>query len=249
MYRMKTSVGLLRGHPVNPVHPVGFSFLRWVLLSFVLSFVLSFLLTALLPGGMARADIYGYVDQRGVAHLSNVRVDQRFYLFKKENATITALPGGNAIIIRVPSAAPRRTTRFNPVDRTQYTQLISTVAKEHQLEPALLHAMITVESGYNANARSPKGAIGLMQLMPDTARRYQVADIWDPRENLRGGARYLRDLLGMFDNNVSLALAAYNAGEGAVAQYGNRIPPFAETRSYVPRVLQHYHLLRSAGSR
>ena len=88
-----------------------------------------------------------------------------------------------------------------------------------------------------------------MQLMPETARRYDVADIWDPRDNLRGGARYLRDLLTMFDNNLSLALAAYNAGESAVVQYGGKIPPFPETRSYVPRVLQHYYLLTSAAKR
>ena len=103
--------------------------------------------------------------------------------------------------------------------------------------------MITVESGYNAKARSPKGAAGLMQLMPDTAKRYDVANIWDPRENVRGGARYLRDLLAQFNNNLALALAAYNAGEGAVAQYGNKIPPFAETIAYVPRVLQQYRLM------
>jgi len=143
----------------------------------------------------------------------------------------------------LPAAAPRRTTRVNPADRKHYTPLISAVAKEHKLDPALLHAVITVESGYNAKARSPKGAIGLMQLMPDTARRYEVADIWDPRDNLRGGARYLRDLLAAFNNNLSLALAAYNAGEGAVAHYGNKIPPFAETLAYVPRVLQQYHLM------
>jgi soluble lytic murein transglycosylase-like protein len=143
----------------------------------------------------------------------------------------------------VPVPAPRRTTRVNPADRKHYTPLVSAVARELELDPALLHAVITVESGYNPRARSPKGAIGLMQLMPDTARRYDVADIWDPRDNLRGGARYLRDLLALFNNNLSLALAAYNAGEGAVAQHGNKIPPFAETLSYVPRVLQQYHLL------
>jgi soluble lytic murein transglycosylase-like protein len=87
---------------------------------------------------------------------------------------------------------------------------------------------------------SGKGAAGLMQLMPDTAKRYGVADRFDPRQNLEGGARYLRDLLRLFDNNVSLALAAYNAGENAVARYGNRIPPYRETLNYVPRVLDFY---------
>jgi soluble lytic murein transglycosylase-like protein len=193
----------------------------------------------------ALADIYGYVDERGVAHLSSVPLDHRYYLFKKESRA-THLPGADAAMADVPVPAPRRTTHVNPVHRKQFTPLISTVAKEFKLEAALLHALITVESGYNPKAVSPKGAKGLMQLMPDTAQRYSVTDIWDPAENLRGGARYLRDLLAMFDNNLSLALAAYNAGEKAVVQYGNKIPPYAETRSYVPRVLQQYHLLSAA---
>ncbi len=195
----------------------------------------------LLAAAPARADIYGYVDERGVAHLSNVPLDQRYYLYKKERRE-TAFPGSSLVIINVPGATPRRTTRINPAQRKQFAPLVATVAKEHGLDPALLHAVITVESGYNPKARSPKGAAGLMQLMPETARRYQVSDIWDPRQNMSGGARYLRDLLALFNNNVGLALAAYNAGEMAVIENGNRIPPYAETRSYVPRVLQHYHL-------
>jgi hypothetical protein len=204
--------------------------------------VVAILLAMLIPSGGARADIYGFVDENGVAHLSPTPLDHRYYLFKKESRP-PLLPGTDDAMAGAPVPAPRRTTRVNPADRKHYTPLISAVAKELELDPALLHAVITVESGYNPKARSPKGAIGLMQLMPDTARRYDVADIWDPRDNLRGGARYLRDLLAMFNHNLSLALAAYNAGEGAVAQHGNKIPPFAETRSYVPRVLQQYHLL------
>ena len=203
------------------------------------------LIAALLPCGWARADIYGFIDESGVAHLANTPLDHRYYLFKKE-ARPSLLPGGDDAA-DVPVPAPRRTTRVNPADRKYYTPLISSVAREQRLDPALLHAVITVESGYNPRARSPKGAIGLMQLMPETAKRYEVADIWDPLDNVRGGARYLRDLLATFDNNLSLALAAYNAGEAAVSQYGNKIPPFAETVAYVPRVLQQYHLL--AGSR
>jgi hypothetical protein len=191
--------------------------------------------------GTARADIYGFVDERGVAHLSNVPLDHRYYLYKKENK-VTTFPGSSLVIINVPGTVPRRTTNINPTHRKQFAPMVSTVAKENGLDPALLHAVITVESGYNPKARSPKGAAGLMQLMPDTARRYQVTDIWDPRQNVSGGARYLRDLLAMFNNNMGLALAAYNAGETAVINHGNRIPPYPETRSYVPRVMQHYHL-------
>ena len=199
---------------------------------------------AALVAAPACADIYGYVDERGVSHLSNTPLDHRYYLFKKER-TATVLPGSNAVITSVP--APRRTTHVNPASRRQFAPLVSSVAREYRLEPALLHAVVTVESGYNPGARSPKGAAGLMQLMPDTARRYAVRDIWDPRQNLDGGARYLRDLIGLFDGNLSLALAAYNAGEAAVIQHGNRIPPYPETRGYVPRVLQQYHFYSSVG--
>ena len=116
--------------------------------------------------------------------------------------------------------------------------MVSMTAKLHGLDPALLHAVVTVESGYNPKALSRKGAAGLMQMMPDTARRYSVDDVWDPRQNLNGGARYLRDLLSTFNNNLTLALAAYNAGPGAVIQHGNRIPPYPETRNYVAQIIQ-----------
>lgn len=195
----------------------------------------------MLAAAPSLADIYGYVDERGVAHLSNVPLDPHYSLYKRERKE-AVFPGSSLVIVNVPSTTPRRTTRVNPSQRKQYSPLVASVAKEQGIDPALLHAVITVESGYNPKARSPKGAAGLMQLMPDTARRYQVSDIWDPRQNVNGGARYLRDLLATFNNNLGLALAAYNAGENAVIGYGNRIPPYAETRSYVPRVLQHYHL-------
>ena len=195
----------------------------------------------LLAAGTARADIYGFVDEKGVAHLSNTPNDQRYYLYKRESG-VRNFPGSSLVIINVHPATPGRTTRINPANRKQYAPLVASVAKEQGVDPALLHAVITVESGYNPRARSTKGAAGLMQLMPETARRYQVTDIWDPRQNVSGGARYLRDLLARFNNNMGLALAAYNAGENAVIDYGNRIPPYAETRSYVPRVMQHYHL-------
>jgi soluble lytic murein transglycosylase-like protein len=203
---------------------------------------IAILIAVLVPCGWARADVYGFIDENGVAHLANSPLDSRYYLFKKETRE-PAPAGESATVPDLLIGAPRRASPINLADRKHYTPLISAVAKEHQLDPALLHAVITVESGYNPKARSPKGAVGLMQLMPDTAKRYDVANIWDPRDNVRGGARYLRDLLGMFNNNLALALAAYNAGEGAVTQYGNKIPPFAETLVYVPRVLQQYRAL------
>jgi soluble lytic murein transglycosylase-like protein len=105
--------------------------------------------------------------------------------------------------------------------------------------------MVAVESGFDPLAVSPKGAQGLMQLLPSTMRRYRVERPFDPRENLRGGATYIKDLLQHYGNNMELALAAYNAGEDAVNRYGRRIPPYAETQAYVPAVLRFYHRFQS----
>lgn len=113
--------------------------------------------------------------------------------------------------------------------------IVDRVAAEQALPPELLHSVIEVESNYNASAVSPKGAQGLMQLMPDTARRFGVPDSFDPAENIQGGAKYLKYLLELYHGDYPRALAAYNAGEKAVARYGG-IPPYAETQSYVTRV-------------
>lgn len=192
----------------------------------------------------AHADIWGFVDQHGVAHISDRQVDERYYLFKKEVPAPSPLQAA-AASPEADSLVAAHAGRINLARRTQLAPLVSAVAKEHGLDAALLHAVIAVESDYNTHARSPKGALGLMQLMPETARRYAVKDIWDPRDNLRGGARYLRDLIALFRDNLSLALAAYNAGEAAVVEAGNRIPPYPETRSYVPKVLAHYARYRT----
>ncbi len=121
-----------------------------------------------------------------------------------------------------------------------FVPMIKRVAKKAKLSPELLHAVVQAESAYNPKAKSSAGAMGLMQLMPGTASRYGVANAWDPSQNLEGGARYLRDLLDMFKNNLRLALAAYNAGENAVIKYGNRIPPYPETQKYVRKVIDFY---------
>ncbi|MFO1433063.1 MAG: lytic transglycosylase domain-containing protein [Candidatus Competibacteraceae bacterium] len=132
-----------------------------------------------------------------------------------------------------------RPARVDPLTRQRLLPAIQQVAVTYQLEPALLHAVISAESGYNPQALSKKGARGLMQLMPATARRLGVSDPDDPTDNLQGGARYLRWLLDRF-TDLRLALAAYNAGEGAVQRYGNTLPPYPETRTYVRRVLDFY---------
>lgn len=126
-----------------------------------------------------------------------------------------------------------------------YAKEIAEAAHQAGLDPALVHALIQVESAYRADAVSEKGARGLMQLMPDTARRFGVADASQLRPNLLAGTRYLRYLLNRYEQRTELALAAYNAGEGAVAKYADNIPPYQETQRYVPAVLERFNEWRS----
>ena len=188
-----------------------------------------------------QADIYAFVDAEGRSHFSDVKLDSRYQLYMKTKAYETpaapAAAAADASAAQSPAAFARPTTLKA---RTRYADMIAKVAKEQNVEPALLHAVISVESAYNPTAKSPKGATGLMQIMPATGKRYGISNLTNPLENIRAGARYLRDLFAMFDNNIQLALAAYNAGEGNVIRSGNAIPNFPETRAYVPRVLQYY---------
>ena len=116
--------------------------------------------------------------------------------------------------------------------------------KRNSVDPLLLYSIMHQESSFKTRAMSFKGARGLMQLMPGTASRFGVANIWDPKQNIEGGARYMRFLLDMFDGDVRLALAGYNAGEGAVLKYGNQVPPYSETREYVRRIGNRYSMIR-----
>ena len=118
-------------------------------------------------------------------------------------------------------------------------EAVERIAAQHALPPALLHSVIKVESNYNPYAISSAGAQGMMQLIPSTARRFGVSNVFNPVENIQGGARYLRYLLDLYKGNYPLALAAYNSGEGNVARYGNHVPPFAETQNYVVLVRKH----------
>ena len=192
-----------------------------------------FIMTALLACGLAaqpaNATIHWFTDENGVVHFSNVPTDKRYVPFTAANGAVAGktIPG-------------TRDRRSDKLARVQYGAIIEQIAGIYALESALVHAVVSAESAYNATAVSKKGAAGLMQLMPDTARRYGATDSFDPVQNLHAGSRYLSDLLKMFNGNVSLALAAYNAGENNVVKYGNQIPPFQETRMYVPKVLDLY---------
>jgi soluble lytic murein transglycosylase-like protein len=135
------------------------------------------------------------------------------------------------------------TRSMNPayvrVNMEKYRLFVESAAEQYNLPLPLLHAVITVESAYNPQAVSRAGAMGLMQLMPDTAERFGVKNSFSPDENIRGGSRYLQHLMGLFKGDLNLVLAAYNAGEGAVMKYGNSIPPYAETQNYVRKVKQY----------
>jgi soluble lytic murein transglycosylase-like protein len=182
--------------------------------------------------GSARANLYEFIDDAGVRHYSTFAYDGRYKLIQ-----------------RIPKARSpvRRAEQSRPVPGVvNYASLIEDEARSHGLDPVLLQALIRVESGFNPAAVSPKGAMGLMQLMPATAKRYGVGDALDPLQNIRGGTKYLKDLWQMFDQDIELVLAAYNAGENAVIRHGRRIPPYQETLDYVPKVMRHYDALRKA---
>ena len=180
----------------------------------------------------AWADIYAYNAHDGAVKASNVPSYSRYPI-------LMSTPREVAPAARI--AGPR--SEF--ANKVQYNQIVAEVARAYGLDSALLHAVISVESRYIPNAVSRKGAAGLMQLMPGTAKRYGVANPLDPVQNLHGGAKYLRDLMKKFNNDINLTLAAYNAGRSAVVRHGNSIPPFRETKNYVPRVLAFYRKYRS----
>ena len=195
---------------------------------------LSVLAAAVALAALARpalADIFMFKDERGVVHFTNMpSSDKRFKLLRKEGGSSPAMSAAGLPQVFMPTEESIR--RFAP--------MIETVSRTHGVEVALVHAVISAESGYNPGALSKAGARGLMQLMPDTAKRYGVRNIMDPSENITGGVKYLRDLISMFNGNLELAVAAYNAGENAVLRHGNRVPPYAETVNYVPKVLGFY---------
>ncbi len=198
----------------------------WIARQFMLAVVLC-------SAGLASAQetkIYRSYDALGRPTFSDRPLGRSSQLF--------AVFDGNRLWPRA-GGAPVTTAQLS-ARRSAYESLVQRVAQAHGVHAALLKAVIEVESGFNARALSPKGAVGLMQVMPATAARYGQYDLYTPEQNVEVGARYLRDLLTMFGGNVQLAVAAYNAGENAVLRHGRRIPPYQETLRYVPMVLERY---------
>lgn len=227
-------------------------------------------LVALLLGLVAlpaMADVWGYVDTQGVAHFSTEKLDERYELFlkgaesfstdKSDGSSLTPL-GKNTSDYAMPAgSALGRTKLLAYFDVSPHYKavkhLLKDAAQTQGMDYELLQALIATESGFDTFAVSPKGAVGLMQLMPPTAARYGVkADkkiplekkLTDPQTNIKAGSSYLRDLIKMFPGQLELAVAAYNAGEGAVQRAGNKIPNYPETKNYVKTVMQLYGHLK-----
>jgi len=212
--------------------------------------------------GLAHAaDIYGYIDSKGVAHFASEKIDERYQVFFRGGQSFDTAQGisplgrgARKLDGKVPPASQTLLALFeaSPSYKTAKAALRDASSK-HSIDYELLQALIATESGFDAQAVSPKGAMGLMQLMPATAQRYGVAadkrstiekKLFDPRINIAAGSRYLGDLIAMFPGQIELALAAYNAGEGAVQRAGNKIPNYKETQNYVQTVLQLYAYLK-----
>jgi soluble lytic murein transglycosylase-like protein len=179
---------------------------------------------ALLGPATAGADVFRFEDATGIIHYTNIPADPRYRPFQ---APPPPPPPAAAPTRPEPAAAPSWTVRFG--------EFIKAAVERYRVDRRLVEAVITVESAGNPWAVSPKGALGLMQLMPARAAELGVRNALDPKQNIDGGVRHLRDLLQRFTGDVTLALAAYNAGEGAVRQHGG-VPPFPETRAYVRKI-------------
>lgn len=188
------------------------------------------LLTLFMANEVA-ADIYKFTDTDGRVYYTD---EPRHSLYKRIIKSKT---------IKYPTFSNyhAKARTYKGANKQKFAELIEQAAYRHHVDAKLVHAVIQTESAYNSSAQSPKGAVGLMQLMPDTARRFGVTDRSDPDQNVDGGTRYLKYLINMFNPNIDLAVAAYNAGENAVIRYNNSIPPYPETRNYVKQVLALYH--------
>lgn len=195
----------------------------------------------------ATAELWGYIDAQGRPHYADRQLDSRYELFNAGSAPVRRLPASAANAPAGLQASFELSTGYKAV-----RHLIREAASDHGLDYALLKAVVATESHFDPQAVSPRGAVGLMQLMPATAQRFGVkADnpqllqrsLTDPRTNLQTGARYLALLLRQFGGETELALAAYNAGEGAVQRAGRQVPNYPETRQYVDKVTRLYQYL------
>jgi soluble lytic murein transglycosylase-like protein len=195
------------------------------------------LLLTLLVSNMALADVYKFIDNRGHTYYTDTPKNG---LYKRIIKTVVSNYFKSSGLFKPTAYSGGYKSHFFGANKVKFNQLIEQAAIRHNVDAKLLHAVIQTESAYNSDAISPKGAVGLMQLMPGTARRFGVMDSNDPVQNVDGGARYLKYLLSLFGTNLPLAVAAYNAGENAVINHNHQIPPYPETVNYVRQVLTLY---------
>lgn len=219
------------------------------------AFAAALLLCAgLLPA--AQAEVWGYVDANGVAHFAPEKVDDRYELFFRGGESFDTDNGpATPRAVSVPASSAHKLIAFFEVSPSykRVKHHLREASRSQDIDYELLKAVIATESGFDPRAVSPKGAVGLMQIMPATAERYGITGdrktpvekkLTDPKINIKTGARYLRYLIDLFPGRLELALAAYNAGEGAVQRAGNKIPNFRETQNYVKTVMQLYGMLK-----
>lgn len=207
------------------------------------------LFISLLSTQATAGNIYKFIDKNGNTYYTNMAKNGYRYVDSDGQAYYADEPRNSIskTIIRVKTRTytfkdfSPRALRFTSANKKRFSDLIEQTAYKYQVDPKLVHAVIQTESAYNAEAISSAGAVGLMQLMPETARRFGVVDRNDPDQNVEGGTRYLKHLINLFEPNLHLAVAAYNAGENAVMKYNNTIPPYPETQNYVRQVLALYN--------
>ena len=225
-------------------------------------FVMGTLLLCMHP---AYADMWTYKDDSGVKHFASSQLDKRYKLMFRSISALDSTGSGERGAVTAPARFVSSGVAGRSVASLELSPgfmaikpLLRSAADANQLDMALLQAVIAAESGFDPSAVSPKGAVGLMQVMPATAQRYGVASdrggsvavkLTDPRTNINTGARYLRDLVNLFPGQLELAVAAYNAGEGAVQKAGNKIPAYKETQNYVRSVMGLYNRLNPQSQR
>lgn len=251
----------IRIFPAPPAAGADVRFLQRRFRGHLLAWALLPVLLTALSAQPARADIWGYVDAKGTGHFSSLQLDGRYELvFKGGTAEADqdkAVAVSQISAVKAKGGLKPRTRLLTYFEVSPSYKAVRHLIREasvtHGIDYELLQAMIATESGFNPQAVSPKGAIGLMQLIPPTAARYGVKDdkdslaetkLTDPETNIRAGSRYLNYLIKLFPGQIELAIAAYNAGEGAVKRAGNKIPDYPETQNYVKTVMQLYQRLK-----
>ncbi len=189
----------------------------------LLSFFIVFFYSVITNNSLVYADIYKYTDKSGRVYFTDRPKHKKY-----------------KVIIRTRPKSYNAALKVMAVNKKKHAPIILAAAKKYQVDAALIHAVIRAESAYDANAVSSAGAVGLMQLMPGTAKQYGATNRTNPKQNVFAGTRYLKYLMSLFPQDLKLAIAAYNAGENTVKRYKNKIPPYPETQKYVRRVLLFY---------